>query len=167
MPKKLQNGFNQYLHHNKPFLVKSQVIEGVWGQIQDKERNLISSCSRWGIKCRWWMQSREKCRPLYIWSRLTHTKNVWNADWIGLFYLRPLLDYAAFICERFQEEEDSSYFLARCNSDGSEKIPLMSIGTGLDLRACKIRLVSIWALTITRNERRGWQWCFWNSMLLK
>lgn len=56
-------------------------------------------------------------------------KDVWNADEFGLYYRQPS---GWTLCKRavsgHKKEKSRLTFLACCNSDGSEKMPLMIIG---------------------------------------
>lgn len=65
-------------------------------------------------------------------------KDVWNADELGLFYRQPpswtLASGAVSGCKK---EKNRLTFLACCNSDGSEKFPLMIIGISKQPRAFK------------------------------
>lgn len=65
-------------------------------------------------------------------------KDVWNADEFGLFYRQPPnWTLANTSVSGFKKEKSRLTFLACCNNDGSEKMPLMVIGKAMRPRAFK------------------------------
>lgn len=58
--------------------------------------------------------------------------DIWNADEFGLFYRQPPgWSLSAKAAPGFKKDKTRMSFLACCNSDGSEKFPLMIIGNAL------------------------------------
>lgn len=67
-------------------------------------------------------------------------RDTWNADEFDLFYRQPpSWTISGNVVSGHKKEESRITFLACCNADGTEKMPLMIIGSALNLRALKMK----------------------------
>lgn len=65
-------------------------------------------------------------------------RDIWNADEFGLFYRQPpSWTLSRKVVSGSKKEKTRITFLACCNADGTEKMPLMIIGSALNPRAFK------------------------------
>lgn len=83
-------------------------------------------------------------------------RGTWNADELCLFYQQtPGWTLSKGIFSGHKKNKTRMTFLASCNADGLEKMPLMMIGTAQNPRSLKNNQDRSLGATTTRTKKLG------------